>query len=150
MHCGAEVTESSTNKQHHLSPASALRRHEVGGAAPASPPPAPQGHCRGLHSWSGDECARGASRQRQGPRSVLEAIRPTSANDVFETALWETFVSTTLGLGIPVLSSLPRLHNRPITKCGCCKTPLDVYGDHTASCTAHSGATKAHDWMVGA
>ena len=28
----------------------------------------------------------------------LGAIRPTSANDAFDPALWETFVSTTLGL----------------------------------------------------
>ncbi len=27
------------------------------------------------------------------------AIRPTSANDAFDPALWETFVSTTLGFG---------------------------------------------------
>jgi hypothetical protein len=26
---------------------------------------------------------------------------------------------------------------------------MDFHGDHTATCTAHSGATKAHDWMVG-
>jgi hypothetical protein len=25
---------------------------------------------------------------------------------------------------------------------------MDFDGDHTATCTAHSGATKAHDWMV--
>ncbi len=36
-------------------PASALRQHGVRGAAPASPPPATQGHCRRLHSSSGDE-----------------------------------------------------------------------------------------------
>jgi len=24
-----------------------------------------------------------------------------------------------------------------------------VHGNHTSTCTAHSGATKAHDWMVG-
>ena len=24
----------------------------------------------------------------------------------------------------------------------------DFHGDHTSTCTAHSGATKAHDWMV--
>ena len=41
--------------------------------------------------------------------SWLGTVRPTSANDAFDPALWETFVSTTL---------------------------------------AHSGATKAHDWMV--
>jgi hypothetical protein len=60
----------------------------------------------------------------------------------------EWFVSTTLGLGVPVLSSLPRLHNSPLAKCGCKKHPLDLYGDHTSTCTAHSGATNAHDWMV--
>jgi len=32
------------------------------------------------------------------PLSWLGAIRPTSANDAFDPALWETFVSTTLGL----------------------------------------------------
>ena len=45
----------------------------------------------------------------------------TSANDAFDPALWETFVSTTLGLEVPVLSSLPRLNNRPLAKCGCKK-----------------------------
>ncbi len=25
---------------------------------------------------------------------------------------------------------------------------MDFHGDHTSTCTAHSGATKAHDWMV--
>ena len=82
------------------------------------------------------------------PMSWLGAIRPTSADDAFEPALWATFVSTTLGVGLPVLSSLPRLHNSPLAKCGCKKHALDLYGDHTSTCTAHSGATKAHDWMV--
>ena len=49
---------------------------------------------------------------------------------------------------MPVLSSLPRLYNSPLAKCGCKKHALDLYGDHTSTCTAHSGATKAHDWMV--
>ena len=53
------------------------------------------------------------------PLSWLGTIRPTSANDAFDQAIWQTFVSTTLVLGIPVLSSLPRLHNRLI---GCKKT----------------------------
>jgi len=42
------------------------------------------------------------------PLSWLRTIRPTSANDAFDPALWTTFVSTTLGLEVPVLSSLPR------------------------------------------
>jgi hypothetical protein len=53
------------------------------------------------------------------PLSWLGTIRPTSANDAFDPALWETFVSTTLGLEVPILASLPRLHNSPLAKCGC-------------------------------
>jgi len=60
----------------------------------------------------------------------------------------ETFVSTTLGLEVPTLAALPSLHNSPLAKCGCKKFCVDFHGDHTSTCTAHSGATKAHDWMV--
>ena len=67
-----------------------------------------------------------------------------------QRALWATYVSTTLGVGLPVLSSLPRLPNSPLAKCGCKRHALDLYGDHTSTCTTHSGATKAHDWMVSA
>jgi hypothetical protein len=55
---------------------------------------------------------------------------------------------TRLCLKIPVFSSLPRLNNSSLAKCGCKKYVMDLHGDHTATCTAHSGATKAHDWMV--
>jgi hypothetical protein len=83
--------------------------------------------------------------------SWLCAFRPTSANDAFDPALWETFVSTTLGLEVPTLAALPRLHkahNSPLAKCGCKKFYMDFHGDHTSTCTAHSGATTTHDWMV--
>jgi hypothetical protein len=83
------------------------------------------------------------------PLSWLGTIRPTSANDVLDPALWTTFVSTTLGLEVPVLSSLPRRNNSPLAKCGCKKHCMDFHGDHTTTCIIHSGATKAHDWMVG-
>jgi hypothetical protein len=76
------------------------------------------------------------------PLSWLGTIRPSSANDVFDPNLWATFVSTTLGLEVPVLSSLPRHHNNPLAKCGCKKHCMDFHGDHTSSCTAHSGATS--------
>jgi len=85
------------------------------------------------------------------PMAWLGAIRPTTANDAFDPALWETFVSTTLGLEVPTLASLPRLHNSPLAKYGCKKFCMDFHGDHTSTCTAHSGATKdgeCHDWMV--
>jgi hypothetical protein len=54
----------------------------------------------------------------------------------------------TLGLEVLILASLPRLHNSPLAKCSCKKFCMDFHGDHTSTCTAHSGATKAHDWMV--
>jgi hypothetical protein len=53
-------------------------------------------------------------------------------------------------LEFSVLSSLPRHHNSPLAKFGCQKHAMDFHGDHTSQCTAHSGATKAHDWMVSA
>ena len=86
------------------------------------------------------------------PLSWLGTIRPTSDNgaDAFDPALWATFVSTALGFEVPILSSLPRHHNNPLAKCGCKKLFMDFHGDHTSTCAAHSGATKAHDWLVGA
>jgi hypothetical protein len=83
------------------------------------------------------------------PLSWLGTIRPSNAKDAFDPAPWTTFVSTTLSLEVPVLSSLPRRNNSPLAKCGCKKHCMDVDGDHTANCTAHSGATKAHGWLVG-
>jgi hypothetical protein len=47
------------------------------------------------------------------PLSWLGTIRPTSANDAFNPAIWATFVSTTLGLGVPALSSLLLLLGKP-------------------------------------
>ena len=53
--------------------------------------------------------------------SWLGTIRPTSDNDEFDPALWTTYVSTTLGVEVPVLSSLPRRNNSPLSQCGCKK-----------------------------
>ena len=84
------------------------------------------------------------------PLSWLGTIRPSSANDAFDKNIWATFVSMTLGLVVPSLSSIPSHHTNPLAKCGCKKHCMDFHGDHTSTCTAHSGATRAHDWMVGA
>ena len=83
------------------------------------------------------------------PMSWLGSLRPTTVDDAWAPAIWQTFFTSTLGLEVPVLSFLPRHHNLPAAKCGCKKFLLDVHGDHISTCTAHSGATKAHDWMVG-
>jgi hypothetical protein len=82
-----------------------------------------------------------------GP-AVINTHTDTS-NDVWDQPLWETFVCTTLGLEVPVLASLPRRNQRAPALCGCKKHGMDLFGDHTSTCTAHFGATKAHDWAVG-
>ena len=48
----------------------------------------------------------------------------------------------TMGAQIPVIAE------KPLVACGCRKFQLDVLGDHLCTCTAHSGAKKAHDWAV--
>ncbi len=36
----------------------------------------------------------------------------------------------------------------PLSACGCKKFTIDSLGDQVSTCTAHSGAKKAHDWAV--
>ena len=43
---------------------------------------------------------------------------------------------------------LQDLTELPLSACGCRKFTFDVLGDHVSTCTAHSGAKKAHDWAV--
>jgi hypothetical protein len=45
-------------------------------------------------------------------------------------------------------TQIPVIPEKPLTTCGCRKFQLDPLGDHLNTCTAHSGAKKAHDWMV--
>jgi hypothetical protein len=47
-----------------------------------------------------------------------------------------------------MVAQLPVIAEKPLTTCGCRKFQLDPLGDHLNTCTAHSGAKKAHDWMV--
>jgi hypothetical protein len=37
---------------------------------------------------------------------------------------------------------------KPLATCGSRKFQLDPLGDPLKTCTVHSGAKKAHDWMV--
>jgi len=49
------------------------------------------------------------------------------------TQRYGRLVSTTQGVGVPVLSSLPRLPNSPLAKCGWKRHALDLYGLHLHS-----------------
>jgi len=57
--------------------------------------------------------------------SWLGTISLTSANDVLDPVLWETFFSTTLGSVVPLLSSLLHHNNSPHVQCGCKKLRMD-------------------------
>jgi hypothetical protein len=45
-------------------------------------------------------------------------------------------------------AQIPAIVEKPLATSGCRKFQLDPLGDHLNTCTAHSGAKKAHDWMV--
>ena len=74
--------------------------------------------------------------------SWLGQIRPHRRDESWSASLWQTFFSTSMGAQIPVIAE------KPLATCGCRKFQLDPLGDHLNTCTAHSGAKKAHDWMV--
>jgi hypothetical protein len=97
--------------------------------------PGPAAHKAQPHSVATPSHA--AAHQAMGPiQGLASALR------------WTTFGSTARGLEVPVLSSLPRRNNSPLAKCACKKRCMDFHGDHTATCTAHSSASKAHVWIV--
>ena len=62
-----------------------------------------------MNGW--EEQADNAKALYWKPLSWLGTIRPTSANDAFDPALWKTFFTTTIGLEVPVLSCL--LEHKP-------------------------------------
>jgi hypothetical protein len=74
------------------------------------------------------------------PISWLGTLRPSNATDAFDQPLWETFFTSTIDLEFPL--SPATITARLLSDA------MDFHGDHTSSCTAHSGATKADDWMV--
>ena len=45
-------------------------------------------------------------------------------------------------------TQIPLIAEKPLTGSGCRKFQIDPLGDHLCTCTAHSGAKKAHDWAV--
>jgi hypothetical protein len=76
------------------------------------------------------------------PMSWLGQIRPHRRDEAWSAGLWQTFFSTSMGAQIPVITE------KPLVACGCRKFQIDPLGDHLSTCTAHSGAKKAHDWAV--
>ncbi len=45
-------------------------------------------------------------------------------------------------------AQIPVIPEKPFATCGCRKFQLTLLGDHLNTCTVHSGAKKALDWMV--
>jgi hypothetical protein len=76
------------------------------------------------------------------PMSWLGQIRTHRRDESWSASLSQTFVSTSMGAQIPAIAE------KPLATCGCTKFQLDPLGDHLNTCTVHSGAKKAHDWMV--
>ena len=76
------------------------------------------------------------------PMSWLGQIRPHRRDESWSASLWQTFFSTSMGAQIPVIAE------KPLAVCGCRKFGVDTLDDHLCTCTAHSGAKKAHDWAV--
>jgi hypothetical protein len=73
------------------------------------------------------------------PMGFLGVIRPHRRHEAWSASLLQTFLASCVGAKIPGLEELP------LSTCGCKKFALDVHGDHVSTCTAHSGAKKAHD-----
>jgi hypothetical protein len=46
-------------------------------------------------------------------------------------------------------AQIPLVAEKPLAVSGCRKFKIDTLGDHLYTCTAHSGAKKTHDWVVG-
>jgi hypothetical protein len=67
------------------------------------------------------------------PLSWLGTIRPTTPNDDWDQPLWETFVCTTLGLEVPVLTTLPRCNQPASALCGCKKHSTDLAQTRTTT-----------------
>ena len=45
-------------------------------------------------------------------------------------------------------AQIPVIAEKPIAAYGYRKFAIDPLGNHLCMCTAHSGAKKAHDWVV--
>ena len=76
------------------------------------------------------------------PMSWLGQIRPHRRDEAWSAGLWQAFFASCVGATVPALEELP------LSACGCKKFAIDALGDHVNTCTAHSGAKKAHDWAV--
>jgi hypothetical protein len=78
------------------------------------------------------------ARQKSGCRvSAKGQIRSHHRDEV-----WSDCFASCVGATVPALTELP------LSVCGCKRFNVDTLGDHVATCTVHSGAKMAHDWVV--
>ena len=76
------------------------------------------------------------------PMSWLGQIRPHRRVEAWSAGLWQAFFASCVGATITAIAEVP------LSACGCKKFAIDALGDHVSTCSAHSGAKKAHDWAV--
>jgi hypothetical protein len=76
------------------------------------------------------------------PMSWLGQIRPHRRDEAWSASLLQIFFAASVRAQIPLLPEMP------LSACGCKKFQIDALGDHLCTCTAHSGAKKAHDWAA--
>jgi hypothetical protein len=76
------------------------------------------------------------------PMSWLGQIRPHRRDEAWSASLWQTFFASCVGANTPAMAELP------LSAGGRRKFQVDTLGAHRCTCTAHSGAKKAHDWAA--
>jgi hypothetical protein len=76
------------------------------------------------------------------PMALLGVIRTHRRHEAWSASLWQTLFALAVGAQIPAIAALPP------SSCRCKKIALDALGDHLSTCTSHSGAKKAHDWVI--
>jgi hypothetical protein len=72
------------------------------------------------------------------PMALLGVIWSQCRDESWSASLWQTFFSLAVGAQMPAISEMSPLWMQE----------FDALGNQFSTCTAHSGAKKAHEWAV--
>jgi hypothetical protein len=73
-------------------------------------------------------------------------MRPCCRDEAWSASLWQTFFTTSVGAQIPLVTA--PCGNAALGLCLQEVSDRCSWCDHLCTCTAHSGAKRAHDWAV--